>query len=34
MVQASEKDWMEVEGIGKGIAAKIVKAIHKGDADG
>lgn len=28
MANASEADWMAIEGIGKGIAAKVVRAIH------
>ena len=30
MSQATEKDWMQVDGIGKGLAKQIVKAIHNG----
>jgi ERCC4-type nuclease len=29
MVEATPKDWMQIEGIGKGIADKIYKAIHQ-----
>ena len=29
MVEATPKDWMRVEGVGKGIAAKIYQAIHQ-----
>jgi hypothetical protein len=30
MVNASEKDWMGIDGIGKGIASTVYRAIHGG----
>lgn len=29
MVNASAKDWLRVEGVGKGIATKVYQAIHQ-----
>ena len=34
MVNASPKDWLRVEGVGKGIATKIYSAIHQNGSSG
>ena len=34
MVEATPKDWLKVEGVGKGIATKIYQAIHQNGSGG